>query len=171
MNPNSYAVGTQVTLTGTFTTQAGNLVDPTTVTAEVCLPDRQIIDVSSSVARVRALVCSPPITRRSWPVATATKCRAQATARSLHSTHLSRQSYSRHEHCAHSPFEASSLKGIRGGHHHSAKSASAPCCSSSKTSTMPRTTPQPLRSTSKSRRLKHKHALAIIPKAMWLSMA
>ena len=48
MNPNSYAVGTQVTLTGTFTTQAGNLVNPTTVTAEVCFPDRQIIDVSNS---------------------------------------------------------------------------------------------------------------------------
>jgi hypothetical protein len=52
MNPNSYTVGTKVTMTGTFRDVSGALVDPTTVTAMVNLPDGSVVDISSTLINV-----------------------------------------------------------------------------------------------------------------------
>ncbi len=48
-NPTRYVVGTQVTMDASFLDEDGLPFDPTTVTAEVCLPTREVVDVSASV--------------------------------------------------------------------------------------------------------------------------
>ena len=50
-NPSTYAVGTQVTLTGLFKDVSGALVDPTTVTAKLQLPDTSVVDLTSTVTK------------------------------------------------------------------------------------------------------------------------
>lgn len=52
MNPNSYTVGTKVTMTGTFKDINGALVDPTTVTAMVNLPDGSAVDITSTLSHL-----------------------------------------------------------------------------------------------------------------------
>lgn len=49
MNPNNYAVGTQVTMTGLFKDAAGNLIDPTVVTAKISLPDTAVVDLTATL--------------------------------------------------------------------------------------------------------------------------
>lgn len=46
---NTYATGTKVTITGTFKDINNALVDPTTVTAQIQLPDNEIIDISDTL--------------------------------------------------------------------------------------------------------------------------
>ena len=47
---NQYIVGTLVTMTVTFRDANGSLVDPTTVTAEIRLPDQTVVDLTSGIA-------------------------------------------------------------------------------------------------------------------------
>lgn len=42
---NSYIVGTRVALVASFTTEDGTLADPTSVTAEIILPDSTIVQL------------------------------------------------------------------------------------------------------------------------------
>jgi hypothetical protein len=48
---NMYAVGTQITITGLFKDVTGVLVDPTAVTAKICLPDTSVVDLTGTVSK------------------------------------------------------------------------------------------------------------------------